>query len=259
MVALTALLLAAYVPACGDDDGDSGSTSTEPSGYTGSGGYSEPSGYTGPGGYSEPGGYSDPPPADPYAQYYEDELLSAPTDAPPPPLPEPALESLVDELAAIIRINQAAARALTSASGYAVEPAGVAGVVDVACAQGGQAAADELVRIAPGVDLAVLPNVNELAGEIADVCDDQSTADAFSSAALSHLISNGAQPETVTAPSEEFSLLNEAACKGLKAGLANRINKWLRIRGAGRFGVSLALGAALTDCRDTLGTILDGL
>lgn len=153
-------------------------------------------------------------------------------------------------------MNQDAAASLSQATGRQIAPADTANVEDVACRQGGVAGANQLASIAPEASLAVLPNVNDMTGVIAKICG-QVEADAFSAQALSYLLSNTqAAPPTVSTPSTDVSLVNRAACRGLKSGLANRINKWLRIKGAGRFGVSLAVGAALTDCPETLDAIL---
>jgi len=229
--ALAAVLIAGLVFACGEDESSDGETDGTGGGST----------------------YSDP-----YDEYFSQELAEASTDAPPPSLPDPALQALVDELAVTVRVNHNAAAALSEASGSPVAPVDVANVESIACQQGADAAVTQFTSLAPGVDLAVLPNVNEMSGEMAKLCG-QPAADAFSGRALAYLLSNtSAAPESVEPATTDLSLMNQAACRGLKAGLANRISKWLRIRGAGRYGVSLAVGAALTDCPETLDEILNG-
>lgn len=176
------------------------------------------------------------------------DLTEAPTGELPPPLPEPALDELTAELVETARENASAAAGLSQYSDLSsVEPADVASIENDACQVSAQAAVDRLAQVAPRADLAALPAVNLITGQIAD-CG-PATADSFSNAAFSFLLRNTSTTPSGQGPeAPSLSPVYDAACKGFKRGIAGRINRWLKIRGGARYGITLAVGAAVESC-----------
>jgi len=197
-------------------------------------------------------------PQNDFQVYFEEDLPAATPQETPPPLPSTAYDDLVAELRETVRVNNDAATALSDYSDVTVTAQQVANVEDVACRNGPEAGVQALTALAPRADLNVIHNVNEIALQVAD-CD-QSTAEGFAAGTFNFLLENTTAVPTATAPpSPGLELAYDAACRGFKTGLAKQINRRLRIRGPGRFGVSLSVGAALSQCDETVSDIFSGV
>ena len=230
LVAFLALLLAALVVvSCDDGDSNTDTTDTVQTG----------------------------PPPDALDAYFAEDLPAAAPRETPPPLPSTAYEDLLAELRETVRVNNAAAAALSDYSDFTVTAEQVANVDGLACRNGPGPAVEALASLAPRADLNVINNVNEMAAQVS--CD-QAAAEVFAAGAFNFLLRNTTTvPSPAGPPSPGLEVTYDAACRGLKSGLAKQINRRLKIKGPGRFGVSLTVGAALSQCDETLSELFSGV
>jgi hypothetical protein len=192
-------------------------------------------------------------PSDPFAAYYEEDFATVPAEQPPPPLTDPAVQTLAEQLIERVRENVAAAMEL------GVDPADVAAIREEACVSP-EAAADSLSQIAPGADLSALTPVNRISSLVAVDCD-PFQADAFSSAAYAHLLDNTDftnPPEPVQSQPLGLTLAYRGACSAMKRGVSTQVRQRLNLSGVpARFGVALAVGAAFNTCPEELAALFD--
>jgi hypothetical protein len=174
--------------------------------------------------------------------------------------PSPSGSLLDDrELAALVRTAQANRSIARELDGlgrfYDVTPADVAQIENIACSYGVRLAIHRVMAEIPGADLRALPAVNRLVTEIGFQCWAEKPAfiDSASSAMLRFLLANTrvlpARP--LPEPTPLMRNVYRAACGGFKLGLVQGIKRLFGHRGPA-YGLSLAVGSALTTCPEYL-------
>lgn len=163
------------------------------------------------------------------------------------------------EMSALIRTaraNQSIASELTGLSyDYDVTPADAAAIETTACNSGIDPAIEAIRAEIPGADLSALPALNRLVTETALQCGlgDPAWVDSFSGAVFRLLMSNTTALPTSTGPEPTPLMQNvyTAGCAAIKAGVVQAIKRAFSHRGPA-YGLSLAVGSALTECPEYL-------